>query len=57
VEVIGRLGARLILQQAREDAVTEFLGRARSKWPQAVVAHRNGYEPCKGSGPASGGIA
>ena len=28
VETIGRLGARLILQQALEDEVTEFLGRA-----------------------------
>ncbi len=29
VERIGRLGARLILQQALEDEVTELLGRAR----------------------------
>ncbi len=29
IEVVGRLGARLILQQALEDEVTEFLGRAR----------------------------
>src|SRR6202167_1248322 len=29
VEVVGRLGARLILQQALEDEVTEFLGRRR----------------------------
>ena len=27
IERIGRLGARLILQQALEDEVTEFLGR------------------------------
>jgi putative transposase len=27
LETIGRLGARLILQQALEDEVTEFLGR------------------------------
>jgi hypothetical protein len=27
VEVVGHLGARLILQQALEDEVTEFLGR------------------------------
>jgi len=56
VEVIGRLGARLILQQAREDG--DRVSRARAiKVAQAVVAHRNGYEPCKESGPASGGIA
>src|SRR5215210_1827463 len=29
VETVGRLGARLILQQALEDEVTEFLGRGR----------------------------
>jgi putative transposase len=29
LERIGRLGARLILQQALEDEVTEFLGRVR----------------------------
>ena len=29
IERIGRLGARLILQQALEDEVTEFIGRAR----------------------------
>ena len=29
IERIGRLGARLILQQALEDEVTEFLGRVR----------------------------
>jgi putative transposase len=29
IEAVGRLGARLILQQALEDEATEFLGRAR----------------------------
>ncbi len=29
LERIGRLGARLILQQALEEEVTEFLGRER----------------------------
>jgi putative transposase len=29
IEVVGWLGARLILQQALEDEVTEFLGRRR----------------------------
>ena len=29
IERVGRLGARLILQQALEDEVTEFLGRRR----------------------------
>lgn len=47
VEAIARLGARLILQQALEDEVTEFLGRERyqrADGEQAVV-YRNGYEP------------
>ena len=47
VETIGRLGARLILQQALEDEVTEFLGRARYERAGDVVSHRNGYEPRK----------
>jgi transposase-like protein len=29
VEAVARLGARLIMQQALEDEVTEFLGRDR----------------------------
>jgi putative transposase len=45
VETIGRLGARLILQQALEDEVTEFLGRARYERAAETVSHRNGYEP------------
>jgi transposase-like protein len=45
VETIGRLGARLILQQALEDEVTEFLGRARYERAEETVSHRNGYEP------------
>ena len=45
VERIGRLGARLILQQALEDEVTEFLGRARYERAIDPVSHRNGYEP------------
>jgi putative transposase len=45
VEVIGRLGARLILQQALEDEVNEFLGRARYERADEPVSHRNGYEP------------
>src|SRR5918995_5606767 len=47
VETIGRLGARLILQQALEDEVTEFLGRARYERAGEAVSHRNGYEPRK----------
>jgi putative transposase len=47
LEVIGRLGARLILQQALEDEVTEFLGRARYERAEEAVSHRNGYEPRK----------
>ena len=44
VERIGRLGARLILQQALEDEVTEFLGRVRYERASESVSHRNGYE-------------
>ena len=44
VERIGRLGARLILQQALEDELTEFLGRVRYERTGEPVAHRNGYE-------------
>lgn len=45
VEAIGRLGARLILQQALEDEVTEFLGRVRYERAADPISHRNGYEP------------
>jgi transposase-like protein len=45
IETIGRLGARVILQQALEDEVTEFLGRRRYERAQEPVSHRNGYEP------------
>ena len=45
VETIGRLGARLILQQALEEEVSEFLGRRRYERVEAPVSHRNGYEP------------
>jgi transposase-like protein len=45
LERIGRLGARLILQQALEDELTEFLGRARYERVDEPVSHRNGYEP------------
>src|SRR4051812_17611072 len=47
VEAVARLGARLIMQQALEDEVTEFLGReryARADEGGAAV-YRNGYEP------------
>jgi putative transposase len=44
IESIGRLGARLIIQQALEDELTEFLGRARYERSGELVAHRNGYE-------------
>src|SRR3954454_12559104 len=45
LERIGRLGARLILQQALEDEVSEVLGRARYERAEERVSHRNGYEP------------
>ncbi len=44
IEAVGRLGARLILQQALEDEVTEFLGRLRYERTGDPIAHRNGYE-------------
>ena len=44
VEAIGRLGARLILQQALEEELSEFLGRERYERRGEPVAHRNGYE-------------
>ena len=51
VEAVARLGARLILQQALEDEVTEFLGRERYARVDAGgggggdAIYRNGYEP------------
>ena len=45
IEVIGRLGARLILQQALEEELSEFLGRGRYERRGEPIAHRNGYEP------------
>ena len=47
LDTVGRLGARLILQQALEDEVSEFLGRARYERAEEPVSHRNGYEPRK----------
>jgi putative transposase len=44
IEAIGRLGARLILQQALEEELTNFLGRERYERRGAPIAHRNGYE-------------
>jgi putative transposase len=45
IETVGRLGARLILQQALEDEVSEFLGRRRYERREETVSHRNGHEP------------
>ena len=45
IETVGRLGARLILQQALEDEVSDFLGRGRYERSEESVGHRNGYEP------------
>ena len=44
IEEIGRLGARLIIQRALEDELTEFLGRDRYERTETPVAYRNGYE-------------
>jgi putative transposase len=48
IETVGRLGARLILQQALEDEVSEFLGRDRYERAGETVSHRNGHEPRDG---------
>ena len=46
VEAVARLGARLIMQQALEDEVTEFLGRERyQRADERAAIYRNGYEP------------
>jgi transposase-like protein len=45
IETVGRLGARLILQQALEDEVAEFLGRSRYERSDEPISYRNGYEP------------
>ena len=49
VEAVARLGARLIMQQALEDEVTEFLGRERyaraGGGGGGGAIYRNGYEP------------
>jgi putative transposase len=50
VEAVARLGARLIMQQALEDELTEFLGRERYARAEdgdgdASAVYRNGYEP------------
>jgi len=44
IEAIGRLGARLILQQALEEELSEFLGRERYERRSEPLSHRNGYE-------------
>lgn len=44
IETVGRLGAWLILQQALEDEVSEFLGHGRYERAEETVAHRNGHE-------------
>jgi putative transposase len=45
VEAVARVGARLIMQQALEDEVTEFLGRERYVRANGAATYRNGYEP------------
>ena len=45
VEEVARLVARLVLQQALEDEVSEFLGRGRYERSDEPVGYRNGYEP------------
>jgi hypothetical protein len=42
---IGRLGARLVLQQAVEEEVTAFLGRGRYERTAEARGSRNGNRP------------
>ena len=42
---LGRLGARLVLQRAVEDEVTDFLGRARYERTAEATGSRNGTRP------------
>ena len=44
IEAIGHLGAGLILQQAPEEELTEFLGRERYERRSEPVSYRHGYE-------------
>src|SRR6266581_8147501 len=44
IEAIGRLGARLILQQALEEELSEFLGRERYERRGEPVFHRNRHQ-------------
>ena len=46
VEAVARLGARLILQQALEDEVTEFVGRGRYErvGGGGEVIYRTGFQ-------------
>jgi putative transposase len=45
VEAVARLGARLILQQALEDEVSEFVGRGRyERVGGGEVIYRNGFQ-------------
>jgi putative transposase len=45
IEAVARLGARLILQQALEDEVTDFIGRERYERAggEEAVIYRNGF--------------
>jgi putative transposase len=45
VEMIGRRGARLILQQALEDEVSEFLGRGRYERAEETVCTATAMSP------------
>ena len=42
---LGRLGARLVLQQAVDEEVAAFLGRARYERTLAATGSRNGTRP------------
>jgi Transposase, Mutator family len=47
VGTIGRAGRQLVMQQALQGEVSEFLGRARYERADETGSHRNGYEPRK----------
>jgi putative transposase len=45
IETVGRLGARLILQQALEDEVSEFLDRSLSSRMRHLVVEFSEWPP------------
>src|SRR5919109_3586101 len=54
IEEVARLGARLIIQQAMEDGVTQFIGRGRyERGGEAPRASRSSHGSLAGASPAA----